>query len=129
MMRSSEHVVCAKSPQVCLSSAQGVRSISFLDHMLTVGSGDGFISVWDRRAGQYLQTLADAGDVAGLPSRAESSALADCDADHWVSKPREEPLALELAGGYLEENEVYECVMASSASWLLGVQRIMKRVW
>lgn len=92
-----------------LLHAQGVRSISFLDHLLTVGSGDGYISVWDRRAGQYLQTIADCGEATGLVSRrSDLSGLCDAE-DAWSGKPRPQPLALELAGGYLEENEVYEC--------------------
>ena len=92
------------------SRLQGVRSIAFLDRLLTVGSGDGYISVWDRRAGQYLQTIADCRDATDSGSRAGSADAGLCEADRfWYGKPREAPLALELAGGYLEENEVYEC--------------------
>ena len=95
--------------------AQGVRSIAFLDHMLTVGSGDGFISIWDRRAGQYLQTLSEpgsrsSGDASEFSSRVGSSDFAFLEPDDcWGASPQQKPLALELAGGYLEENEVYEC--------------------
>ncbi len=100
-----------------LPNAQGVRSIAFLDHMLTVGSGDGFISIWDRRAGQYLQTLADpdggSGDASlGLGSRAAGLDMAFLEVDgSCAGEPRQKPFALELAGGYLEENDVYECAL------------------
>ncbi len=87
--------------------------------MLTVGSGDGFISIWDRRAGRYLQTLADpdggSGDASGLGSRADSSEFAFLEADDsCAGEPRQKPFALELAGGYLEENDVYECALCNS---------------
>ena len=114
-VRSAQGVRSKCVPIAALPRAQGVRSIAFLDHMLTVGSGDGYISIWDRRAGQYLQTLSEPGGgdgdgASGPASRAGSADLAFCEADgEWAVWPRQKPFALELAGGYLEENEVYEC--------------------
>ena len=95
------------------SLPQGVRSISFLDHLLSVGSGNGYVSVWDRRAGAYLQSIGSDSAASALSSRACSADLDVYDAHCPAAEPPSEPLALELAGGYLEENEVYECVSSA----------------
>ena len=85
--------------------------MAFLDHLLSVGSGNGYISVWDRRAGAYLQTLGCESAASEFSSRTSSADLGfGVEAYCSEIEPRSAPLALELAGGYLEENEVYECV-------------------
>jgi len=42
-------------PAVSASSPSGVRSLNFIEDMLTVGGGDGTLSFYDLRAGRYLE--------------------------------------------------------------------------
>jgi len=69
-----------------LDDGWGVRSISFLDHMMTCGGGQGRISFYDRRAGRYLELSRPLAGGAGV----EASPF------------------LQTGKGWLDKNEVYQ---------------------
>ena len=78
--------------------------MAFLEHLLSVGTGNGVVCVWDRRAGRYLDSpaadLAAAAGAQATPAPAEPFAAVPV-----ASSPK--PLGLNLAGGFLERNETY----------------------
>lgn len=97
-----------------------MRSIAFLDHLLSVGTGNGSIALWDRRKGRYLESPVADRDAVGcsfvspLASGASPRAL------------NPQPWALELAGGFLDRNETYTCgfllvvLHEHHSVWILG---------
>lgn len=86
-----------------INAAQVVRSIAFLDHLLSVGTGNGSIALWDRRKGQYLESpTADLDAVRG----SFVSPLASGTSPRALNP---QPWALELTGGFLDRNETYTC--------------------
>lgn len=94
---------------------QGVRSVAFLDHLLSVGTGNGMVALWDRRIGQFLET--PAADTS--PIKRHSPAAPQSDATSTVT-PASKLLTLELAGGFLERNDVYRQVSSRMQSLLTG---------
>ena len=87
-------------PQICWAAVlAGVRSLAFMDHLLSCGSGRGRLFFFDLRANAYLDV--DAASAPGLSSR---------------RAPNLEPSAtkgrfLQCGGGYLNQNDtVYQCV-------------------
>lgn len=77
--------------------------MAFLGHLLSVGTGDGLVSVWDRRAGKYLDS--PAAHLSDTAVEAPSAVPGFFTAASEDLSPK--PLALELAGGFLERNEIY----------------------
>lgn len=80
--------------------------MALLEHLMSVGTGNGVVSVWDRRTGRYLESPA-----ADLTAAAAAAAEAPPTTAPPVATPPEvpssKPLALDLAGGFLERNETY----------------------
>ena len=100
---------------------QGVRSVGFLDHLLTVGTGSGCVHFWDQRAGRYLETPAAELPVASAePPPAPLTAVRDIDAalgaEAPVGAPAAAPLALAMKGGFLDRNDVFLCVSVARSS-------------
>ena len=59
-----------QAPALCA----GVRSLGFMDHLLSCGSGHGRLFFYDLRAGAYLDMAASARGVPSAPSGVRSGA-------------------------------------------------------
>ena len=75
-----------------------------MEHLLSVGTGNGVVAVWDRRAGRYLEDPA-ADVTAASPAAAGIPITAPQTFEPQLPSPK--PLALEMTGGFLERNHIY----------------------
>lgn len=81
--------------------------MAFLNHLLSVGTGNGVVSVWDRRAARYLE--APVADLTAAAAAAHDAADSPPPAPQpfALEVPSPKPLALELLGGFLDCNDTY----------------------